>query len=217
MTTTVQFIETLSDSVNEMALDNDHMPVKENRNMNDESRDWVEEFRTLFDRKATVYKNGIQNAGAMFSKEEEDFLHSIGATPQEIFDFVEDWCDDGTPDPETTLAITKLRRDYLFQEQQGQFPGNPLSESEFPSRSASLAGLEWFPRIIEKARAKLQGKLPPDLMYSCGGDRRFLNKVNIDPVEFLQTVWDAGDNVDDIVKFVTDRAKLTRSNGLGGD
>jgi len=44
-------------------------------------------------------------------------------------------------------------------------------------------------------------------MYSCGGDRRFLNKVNIDPVEFLQTVWEAGDNVDHIVKFVKDRFK----------
>jgi len=207
MTTTVQFIETPSESINEATLNNENVLVKENRNMNDESRDWVEKFRTLFDSKATAYKNGIQNAGAMFSKEEEDFLRSIGATPQEIFDFVEDWCDDGTPDPETALAITKIRRDYFFREQQGQFLKKPIKEGDFPSRSASLAGLEWFPRIIEKARAKLRGELPPDLMYSCGGDRRFLTKVNIGPVEFLQTVWEARDNVDHIVKFVTNRSK----------
>ena len=175
--------------------------------MIDESLDWVKAFRILFERKATVYKNGTRNAGAMFSKEEENFLRTIGTTPQEIFDFVEDWCDDGVPNPETILAITKIRRDYLFQEQQGHFDEKPINESEFPSRNASLAGLEWFPRIIEKARAKLRGKLPPDLMYSCGGDRRFLNKVNIDPVEFLQTVWEAGDNIDHIVNFVTDRTK----------
>jgi hypothetical protein len=193
--------------MNEAALEHEKGTVKENQIMNDESLDWVEEFRALFERKGTTYKNGIQNAEATFAKEEEDFLRSIGATPQEIFDFVEDWCDDGVPDPETALAITKIRRNYFFQEQQGRFPEKPISESEFPSRSASLAGLEWFPRIIEKARAKLRGKLPPDLMYSCGGDRRFLNKVNIDPVEFLQTIWDAGDNVDHIIKFVTDRSK----------
>ena len=175
--------------------------------MNDESREWVEEFRTLFDSGITAYKNGIQNAEAMFSTREEDFLRSIGATPQEIFDFVEDWCDDEAPDPETALAIATIRRNYFLQEQQGQFPKTSISESQFPSRSASLAGLEWFPRIIEKARAKLQGKLPPDLMYSCGGDRRFLHKVNVGPVEFLQAVWEAGDNIAHIVKFVTDRSK----------
>ncbi len=193
--------------MNETAFEHEKGTVKENQIMNDESLDWVEEFRALFERKGAAYKNGIQNAEAMFSKEEEVFLRSIGATSQEIFDFVEDWCDDGAPDPETILAITKIRRDYFFQEQQGRFPEKPISKSQFPLRSASLSGLEWFPRIIEKARAKLRGELPPDLMYSCGGDRRFLNKVNIDPVEFLQTVWEAGDNVDHIVKFVTDRSK----------
>jgi hypothetical protein len=67
--------------------------------------------------------------------------------------------------------------------------------------------LEWFPRIIEKAKAKLRGELPADLMYSCGADRRFLKKVNIDPAEFLRVVWEGGDNVDHILKFVTDRTK----------
>ena len=206
MTTTVQLIKT-PESMTEAALEHEKGTLKENQIMNDESLDWVEEFRALFERKGTAYKSGIQNAEAMFSKEEEVFLHSIGATAQEIYDFVEDWCDAGVPDTETTLALTKIRRDYFFQEQQGQFPEKPISESAFPSRNASLAGLEWFPRIIEKARAKLRGELPPDLMYSCGGDRRFLNKVNIDPVEFLQTVREAGDNVDHIVNFVTDRTK----------
>ncbi len=194
MTTTVQ-------------LKNTHESLRGNRIMHDQSEDWVEEFRTLFDKKSTIYKSGIQNAAAMFSKEEADFLRSIGATPQEIFDFVEDWCDDGVPDPETVLAITKIRRDYFLHKHQGKFPNKTMIESEFPARGDTLAGLEWFPRIIEKARAKLQGKLPPDLMYSCGGDRRFLNKVNISPVEFLETVREAGDNVEHIVKFVTARIK----------
>ena len=206
MTTSVQLTKT-PESMNGAAPKHEKWLVGENQIMNDKPGDWVEEFRTLFGYKVTAHKNGIQSPAAMFSKEEEDFLRSIGATSQEIFDFVEDWCDDGTPDPETALAITKIRRDYFFQKQQGQFPEKLIRESEFPSRSASLAGLEWLPRIIEKARAKLRGELPPDLMYSCGGDRRFLSKVDIDPVEFLQTVWEAGDNVDHIIKFVTDRSK----------
>jgi hypothetical protein len=176
--------------------------------MNNESLDWIEEFRVLFERKIAAYKNGIRSEDEMFSKEEEDFLCSIGATPQEIFDFVEDWCEDGEPDLETVLAITGIRRDYFLQEQQGRFSEHCIITSDLPSRHESLAGLEWFPRIIEKAKAKLQGELPPDLMYSCAGDRRFLKKVNIDPAEFLQVVWEAGDNVDHIVKFVKDRSTI---------
>jgi len=207
MTTTVQLIDMLSESIKGPAPNHTQRAAKEHTMMNHESVEWVEEFRTLFKGKVTDYKKGTRSAADMFSKEEEDFLRSIGATPQEIFDFVEDWCDDGEPDPETALAITKVRRDYFFQEQQGRFSEHSIITSELPSRHESLAGLEWFPRIIEKARAKLRGELPPDLMYCCGGDRRFLKKVNVDPVEFLQMVWEAGENVVRIVKFVTDRSK----------
>ena len=194
MTTTVQ-------------LKNTHEPNRGSQIMNDEPADWANDFQALFENKVAVYKSGIQKVEAMFSQEEKDFLRSIGATPQEIFDFVEDWADDGVPDPETVLALTKIRRDYFLQAQQGKFPEKLKNEEDFPSRSASLASLDWFPRIIEKARAKLRGELPTDLMYSCGGDRRFLNKVKISPVEFLETVREAGDNDDHIIKFVTDRSK----------
>ncbi len=177
------------------------------KTMNHESEEWEERFRALFESKVTAYKNGEREVGGMFPKKEEDFLRSIGATPQEIFDFVEDWCDAGEPDPDTVLAITKIRRNYFLNEQQGQNSKYVKITDLFPPREASLAGLEWFPRIIEKARAKLYGELPPDLMYGCGADRRFLKNVNVSPVEFLQTVWEAGDDVDLIVKFVTDRSK----------
>ena len=175
--------------------------------MNHESEKWEEIFRTLFERKVAAYKNGERRVDAMFTKKEDDFLRSIGATPQEVFDFVEDWCDAGEPDPETALAITRIRRDFFLNDQQGQYSKMVKITDLFPPREAKLAGLEWFPRIIEKARAKLRGELPPDLMYSCGGDRRFLKKVGVNPVEFLQKVWEAGDDVDHIVKFVTDRYK----------
>ncbi|MEX2490496.1 MAG: DUF5069 domain-containing protein [Nitrospirales bacterium] len=182
-----------------------HESLTENQIMNDQSENWVGIFRTLFDRKVALYKNGTQKAEAMFSKEEEEFLRSIGATSQEIFDFVEDWCDDGEPDPDMVVAITEIRRDYFLNDQQGQYSKFARNTDLFPPREASLAGLEWFPRIIEKAKAKLHGELPSDLMYSCGGDRRFLKKVKVNPDEFLQVVREAGDDMDHIVKFVTTR------------
>ena len=207
MTTSVQQLTPSPEFVNDAPHDHEKWKDKDNQNVNHASVDWVKAFRTLFEQKVMAYKSGIHEVEAMFSKDDEDFLRSIGATSQEIFDFVEDWCDAGVPDPETVLAITKIRRDYFIHEQQGQLAEHPMSESQFPPRDTSLAGLTWFPRIIEKARAKLRGELPPDLMYSCAGDRRFLNSVNINPVEFLQTVREAGEKTEHIVKYVTDRAK----------
>lgn len=205
MNTSVQFKEPMSELIG--ASDYTHRTAREHRMMNHESEQWEEGFRTLFESKVTAYKNGERDVDVMFTKKEEDFLRSIGATPQEIFDFVEDWCDAGEPDPETALAITRIRRDYFLNDQQGQYSKFVKITELFPPREASLAGLEWFPRIIEKARAKLYGELPPDLMYSCGADRRFLKKVNVTPVEFLQMVREAEDDVDRIVKFVTERSK----------
>ncbi|MDH4361835.1 MAG: DUF5069 domain-containing protein [Nitrospirota bacterium] len=205
MMATVQLNDTQRQSVKGVLLKREQETLMANRTRKNKSLDWVEEFRALFENKTTAYRSGTRSADGMFSKAEEEFLRSIGATPQEIFDFVEDWCDDGEPDPEAVLAITKARRDYFFQEQQGRFSEHSIMTSELPSRHESLAGLEWFPRIIEKARAKLRGELPPDLMYGCGGDRRFLKMVNVDPAEFLQVVREAEDNVDHIVKFVMDR------------
>lgn len=186
-------------------LKNTHESIRENQIMNDEPEDWVERFKTLFENKVANYKNGIQQVEAMFSKEEEDFLRSIGATPQEIFDFVEDWADDGEPDPEMIVGITQIRRDFFLNDQQGQHAKFVKITDLFPPREAKLAGLEWFPRIIEKAKAKLYGDLPPDLMYSCGGDRRFLKKVKVKPDEFLQVVREAGDDVEHIIEFVMNR------------
>ena len=205
MATTVQSRKTTPTSIGNTEPHGVYVPSKEPLNMTHESNDWKDQFRTLFASKVTTYKNGIQNPVAMFSKEEENFLRSIGATTQEIYDFVEDWCDDGEPDPEMVVAITQIRRDYFLNNQQGQYSTFVRNTDLFPPREASLAGLEWFPRIIEKAKAKLQGELPSDLMYSCGGDRRFLKKVKVNPDEFLQVVREAGDDVDHIVQFVTDR------------
>jgi len=173
---------------------------------------WVEDFHALYEKAVKAYENGVREAARLVSPAEVEFLASVGATPQEIFDFVEDWCDDGEPDPDMVFRITKIRRNYFLLHQQGQPPGKTRAVDSFPSRESSIGGFVWFPRIIEKARAKLQGALPPDLMYSCGGDRRFLKRVNIDPAEFLQLVWKAGDDVDHIVQFVTGRSQSSIPN-----
>ncbi|MBA3967573.1 MAG: DUF5069 domain-containing protein [Nitrospirales bacterium] len=208
MTTSVKFKDRRTLLTKGVSINKDQKTIRGTLDMTNESSDWIQTFRTLFEQKVTSYKKGMRNADAMFSNEEKDFLRTIGATPQEIYDFVEDWSDDGEPDPDMVVAITQIRRDYFLNDQQGQFSKYIKLTDLFPPREAKLAGLEWFPRIIEKARSKLFGELPSDLMYSCGADRKFLKKVNMDPAEFLQVVRESGDDVDHILKVVKDRARL---------
>ncbi|MDH3769382.1 MAG: DUF5069 domain-containing protein, partial [Nitrospirota bacterium] len=70
-----------------------------------------------------------------------------------------------------------------------------------------LGGFRRLPRIIAKARAKLKGELPAEIMFSCGTDRPFLKKVGIAPEDFLKTVWEAGPNDEAILARVEEAAK----------
>ena len=98
--------------------------------------------------------------------------------------------------------ITAVRRDYLLSVQEGVHSSQKISSASLPSPGASLGGFRWLPRIIEKARAKLRGELPSDIMYGCGMDRPFLQRLNIDLVEFLKVVWEAGDDQEKILGYV---------------
>ena len=58
-------------------------------------------------------------------------------------------------------------------------------------------------QVIVKARAKLRGELDPDLMFCCGGDRKFLaDHGGIHPADFLRQVWAAGEDDTRIAAYV---------------
>ena len=169
-------------------------------------KDWEATFQQLFDRAVTTYKSGTREPEHLLSQEESTFLASIGTSSQELYDFVEDWIEDSEPTPEIIRQITGIRRDYFLTVQNGMSSSKTWSSASLPSPSDTLGGYRWLPRIIEKARAKLRGELPPDIMYSCGMDRPFLRKHNIEPPEFLKVVWEAGEDQEKILEFVNKRA-----------
>jgi hypothetical protein len=74
-----------------------------------------------------------------------------------------------------------------------------------PAKTAEVDGIPWLPRLIEKARAKLRGEMPPELMYGCGGDRPFLRRMNVELAEFLRLVWDAKNDERRILDYVKQR------------
>ena len=160
----------------------------------DEPRGWRAEFQELFDSAVARYQSGLRGPAHLFEAKDVEFLASIGTSPSAIYDYVEDLCEVGEPSFETILAITSVRHEYFVKEQQRTSSGLVRAPETFPPGTMAMGGFRWLPRIIAKARAKLQGELPSDLMYSCGTDRPFLKKVGITPEDFLKTVWEAGPN-----------------------
>lgn len=157
--------------------------------------DWVNTFKEVFDSGVNAYRNGNTRAEEMFSRPQQVFLGTIGSSTQEIFDFIEDYCDYGEPDFDTARDVAAIRRKYFDEVQHGIPSQFEIDPKELPEKTDELAGIPWLPRIIAKARAKLRGELDASTMYGCGGDRPFVKSIGTTLPEFLQLVWDSG--VDD--------------------
>ena len=167
---------------------------------------WADTFRNAYNSATSKYQQGVRSPAELFTEAEHAFLGSIGANAQEIFDFVDDHAEwDGEPSYDTTLLITAARRDY-FMVEMGSVPSESVVDvSLLPSKTAEFDGIVWLPRIIEKAKAKLRGEMPPELMYSCGGDRAFCRENRIHPADFLRLVWSKWDDPSAIAAFVNAR------------
>ncbi len=175
--------------------------------MNDNG--WQQEFRKLWDRSVAAWHAGRRTPGSMFNAADKEFLAGIGCNTQELFDFVDDAQRyDGDPDYETSLAVTSIRRDYFLNVLGGKSTGRVASMASLPAKSAEVDGISWLPRLIVKARLKLRGEMPADLMYGCAGDRPFLRRMNMTLPQFLELVRDSGDDDRRIVNTLKRAAKL---------
>lgn len=169
------------------------------------SYDWPIEFKQVYDAATARYQHGERTPAKLFTPAHLIFLKTIGCTPQELFDFIDDKCRYGEPAYETTLLVTAVRHHYFKIVQRGAPSSKLISMEDLPPKNAAVDGIEWLPRLIEKARAKLRGEMPDELMYGCGGDRPFLRSMNVELAEFLQVVWSAGEDNRKIIDYVKAR------------
>ena len=58
---------------------------------------WNDTFLALFDRSTQKFQSGNPDWETYYTPEDLAFLASIGYQPREFFDFVEDFCGEGTP------------------------------------------------------------------------------------------------------------------------
>lgn len=127
--------------------------------------DWKTQFRDLFYKGVERYQEGRRSPETMFEGDEPAFLESIGCSTQEMFDFCDDYVRWGDVIYEHVEEIQAVRFDYFANDLNRQPAARRLEMHEFPAKTDEIAGITWLPRLIVKARAKLEGALPADLMY----------------------------------------------------
>ena len=170
--------------------------------------DWQIRFRQVYDRGVAAWQTGRRSPETMFTHDDAASLATMGCSAQELFDFVDDGQTYGEPDFATTLAVAAIRRDYFLNVMNGQPTGRTASMDDLPAKTFAVDGIAWLPRLIVKARLKLRGEMPADLMYGCGGDRPFLRGMKMDLPGFLKLVWECGEDDRRIVDAVKKSARL---------
>lgn len=167
--------------------------------------DWKRDFKELYDLAVAKYTQGERGSATYFTPEQTARLAALGQRPQELYDFAEDAVKYGEPSYETALELAAIRRDYFLHEMDGKFSGTTVSMADLPPKDAKAEGIPWLPRIIVKAKAKLRGEMPDDLMYGCGGDRNFFREHGFSAAEFLHAVWMSNGNDQFVIDFVKGR------------
>ena len=164
---------------------------------------WNDRFLDLFDRSVKRYQSGDKDFTGYYSAADSALLAEIGYKPREFFDFVEDFCEEGSPSPSSALLVAAVRRDYFQVVMQGKPGEKELTRDDVPTFGDELGGFAYLPRILVKAKAKLRGELDPDLMYGCGGDRNFLQKNgDLHLADFLRRVWAAEGDDQKVLEWI---------------
>ena len=129
------------------------------------SHDWKIQFHAVFDAGVQRRKEGCDEPSAMFERDEVAFLESIGCSAQEMFDFCDDYVGWDDVIYEHVEALQAVRYEHFVEELDSQPAAHRMEMDDFPAKTDEVEGIAWLPRLILKARAKLAGQLPADLMY----------------------------------------------------
>jgi len=165
----------------------------------------VTDLEKLWQKAKGLYEAGNRNPEEFFEGDEREILKRWGLGVMDVYDYVEDFVGRGEPGLGDFLLITAERVFYFLDEMGGRVSGDQVNADHLPPKTEAVGGIEWLPRILVKAKGKLRGELPPEIMYGCGGDRRFLREHGIHPAEFLRKVRSVGSD-DEVVEWVAARA-----------
>jgi hypothetical protein len=164
---------------------------------------WAHQLEELYQTALSKYRDGLRLADdSFFSNDEVNWLAGIGLRPIHVFDYVEDFVRGGSPDWNTFLLVVAVRREHFLMQLGGIWPGKEIPAADLPAKEDAWDGMPWLPRITAKARCFLAGSLASDLMYGCGGDRKFFRTTGVTPPDFLRVVLKVGKDDAAVTRFV---------------
>jgi hypothetical protein len=129
------------------------------------TENWRQQFHELFFTGVKRYEAGRQSPETMFVPEDITFLESLGCSALEMFDFCDDYVRWGDVIYEHVEELQAVRLEHFQNTLNRQPAEHRMAMDEFPAKTDEVEGIPWLPRLITKARAKLAGNLPADLMY----------------------------------------------------
>ena len=88
---------------------------------------YQKELVRIWENAVKLYRNGNTSADTFPIQHDLPFLNKIGLNKMDIFDYVEDWVCEGTPDLGTFLLIHDLRRDFFIEEHSGRILNNEVN------------------------------------------------------------------------------------------
>ncbi|MCH2156810.1 MAG: DUF5069 domain-containing protein [Opitutales bacterium] len=163
-------------------------------------------IESLWKHTVSLYQSGNREPASYFSTEQTEIMRAHGLKVMDFYDYAEDFVSEGEPDFATFIAVHSIRRSYFLIEQKATWTDQDINIADLPAKYDEIEGIRWLPRILPKARGKLQGTLPPEIMYGCSGDRYFFKVLGLHPAEFLEVVWRAGSDDHKVVDYVKTRA-----------
>lgn len=167
-------------------------------------------LKAIWEAAVSAYQSGNREPDSFFDTDTVAYLKKLGLNVMDVYDYAEDYVSSEEPDFGTFLMICEARRDYFYTVQKSQLSSKRLDPATLPAKDEEVKGIVWLPRIIPKALAKLKGELPPEIMYGCGGDRRFFKTNKIHPAEFLRAAWAYETTPDRLVEWVENRLAENR-------
>ena len=168
---------------------------------------FTSDLQRLWTKAERLYREGNRDPSKFFDEAGEECLAALGLGVMDVFDYVEDFVSSGEPDYASFVLISAERVFYFTEEMEGQPSTNLIKESDLPAKTDEVDAIAWLPRILVKAKGKLRGELPAEIMFGCGGDRKFARSRGIHLAEFLRKVRYAKDDRE-VVDWVAGRSPV---------
>ena len=138
---------------------------------------YQKELVQIWEKAVKLYQKGNTEAENFPISDDLPFLNNIGLNKMDIFDYVEDWICEGTPDLATFLLIHDIRRDFFIEEQKGIHSKKSCVQKIYLERMRKLKGSSGFQELFPKQGPNFVANFPLKLCFAAEEIGHFCKKT----------------------------------------